>query len=148
MSRVRPPRLAPGPYTVSVTWGPEADMSRFRLVSAVAEIARTQFYLREPADGAEEVDRLSNLATRALEDEDFRETLQRANEAVVLQPLSVRALLLRGMAHEKLGMCREAVADRNAAAAVLATRLAKEIDGDPQYAAQKWREKAAMLRCQ
>jgi hypothetical protein len=141
-------RLAPGQYTVTVTWGPDADMSRFRLTRGVDGTARTYFYLREPADDAEEVDRLNNLAARAEHDEDFRETSRRASEALVLRPLSVRALLLRGMAHEKLGMCREAIADWNAAATILANRSARGIDDDPQHAAYKWRERAASLRCQ
>lgn len=142
------PPLSLGRYTVTVTWGPDADMSRFRLLRDVDGTARTEFYLREPANDAEETDRLNNLAARAEHEENFRETLRRATEALLLTPLSARALLLRGIAHEKLGMCREATADWNAAAAILAKRTSKGIDDDPQHAAQQWRERAAKLRCQ
>ena len=153
--RIDSSSLSGGKHTATVDWLAGTERASFRDLIPQEHPIVIEFELRELATEVDELDQLLHLALRAIDEGRLASASQLVDSALVREPFSSPALILRGRIHVARGACAAAAADWQLAARVIENetdskhqRHRIELDGDePRRAAASWRARAQQLRC-
>ena len=153
--RIDSSSLVGGKHTATVDWLAGTERASFRDLIPPERPIVIEFELREFATEADELDQLLHLAMRAVDEGRLAAASQLVDSALVREPFSSPALILRGRIHLAKGACAAAAADWQLAGRVIENetdskhqRHRIELDGDePRQAAASWRAQTQQLRC-
>jgi hypothetical protein len=151
--------LAPGRYTLAVTWSDAADMNQFTVLPGVHRSPSYltgifEFEFRTVASEGDQLDLLNSLAAQAEAEGRHDEALRLAEQGLTRNRTNVTALFVRAKARASQGSCALSARDLQVAAEIIESgrdthnlRYQRNEPSARRTQADEFRQSARLVRC-